>query len=80
MLEVLTLKLGSQILSVSCGLGKQRIAIYDHLETKCEVIGGDGLEELLKHTRGIKSKAPKARRENMETANKSSLHMYSPHP
>lgn len=80
MLEVLTLKPGSRILGVSCGSGKQRIAIYDHLETKCEVIGGDGLEELLKHTSGSESKALKARIENMETAYKSSLHMYPPSP
>jgi hypothetical protein len=80
MLEVLTLKPGSRILCASCGSGKQRIAIYDHPETKCEGIGGDGLEELLKHSRGIESKALKARIEIMETAHKSSLHMYPPHP
>jgi ubiquinone/menaquinone biosynthesis C-methylase UbiE len=47
MLDVLPLKKGMRILDIGCGSGKQCFLYYDHLDTECEVFGGDVSEELL---------------------------------
>ncbi len=48
MLELLKLEPGMKILDVACGAGKQCISFYNELDGKCEIVGGDVSDELLK--------------------------------